>query len=629
MRCVSYTRTTSCKEDGKIPADIIKQQDQHIQEYLKKQGWTLSAKYCDRKKDTEENTAFEELTKDGIDRKFDMVVVDSIDRCSRTISCADDVLVKTFVPAGIHFAVVQDEFISIGKTKEELYEYIKKARYEAVQLKGMREYAIREQLEGLYTVHDEKYGYILSDDRRELLIDEEAAVVVREIFQMVLDGMLLTNIVKILNDSEIESPMVHNARVGHKVWPVYDNKWLFCSVRRMSKKILAAKEAQKRNGNITLSKVAFGYVRSEDKTRQVVDETVASVVRMIFQWTLLGVNKREIADRLNLLGVATPGQKEKRKIARVPLEETKWNGGTVRKILENPTYTGDIVTGKLKQSLYKGVKQYHTEPEEWDVQKDMHTPLVARDDYEELQESREEVHKVTKKRQSRYTKDREKYQDSFLGMVRCGECGNVMYFRRYTHNYTTNEKMGSDYYCGNKQCSRNLIEENLLKILVMDQIQILIKSMCDRKLLLQKMKSATKENNIFYKAAAKVRTLERKITQTEERNTRLYEDYVAGIVDKDDFDMMKERYIGELQNLREELQVQEQNQRILEKKANRYMDMVNHMEKYLDKREYNEALVQELVEYIEVYANGSIHVCFKCKDEFQQIAEEMEGVQIG
>ena len=33
MRCVSYTRMTSCKEDGKIPADIIKQQDQHIQEY--------------------------------------------------------------------------------------------------------------------------------------------------------------------------------------------------------------------------------------------------------------------------------------------------------------------------------------------------------------------------------------------------------------------------------------------------------------------------------------------------------------------------------------------------------------------------------------------------------------------
>ena len=44
----------------------------------------------------------------------------------------------------------------------------------------------------------------------------------------------------------------------------------------------------------------------------------------------------------------------------MPLEETKWNGGTVRKILENPTYTGDIVTGKLKQYLYKGVETVRT-----------------------------------------------------------------------------------------------------------------------------------------------------------------------------------------------------------------------------------------------------------------------------
>ena len=233
MRCVSYTRTTSCKEDGKIPADIIKQQDQHIQEYLKKQGWTLSAKYCDRKKDTEENTVFEELTKDGINRKFDMVVVDSIDRCGRTISCADDVLVKTFVPAGIHFAVVQDEFISIGKTKEELYEYIKKARYAAVQLKGMREYAVREQLEGLYTVHDEKYGYILSEDRKELLVEEEAATIVREVFQMLLNGVSVKKIADIMNERGVESPMVHNARVGHKHWPHYENKWSEGSLRRI------------------------------------------------------------------------------------------------------------------------------------------------------------------------------------------------------------------------------------------------------------------------------------------------------------------------------------------------------------------------------------------------------------
>lgn len=232
MRCVSYTRATSCKGRDSIPADIIQQQNQHIQKFIQSHGWKLTAKYSDRKKDRNENAAFEAMTLDGINRKFDMVVVDSLDRCGRYISCAEDVLVKTFVPAGLHFAVVQDDFCSIGKSREEVEEYIKKEKT-AVMVSSMRENTVREQMEGRYTVHDEKYGYILSDDRRELLVEEEAAAVVREIFQMVLDGVPVKNIVDILNERKIEAPMVHNARVGHKRWPHYENRWTEGSVRRI------------------------------------------------------------------------------------------------------------------------------------------------------------------------------------------------------------------------------------------------------------------------------------------------------------------------------------------------------------------------------------------------------------
>lgn len=89
-----------------------------------------------------------------------------------------------------------------------------------------------------------------------------------------------------------------------------------------------------------------------------------------------------------------------------------------------------------------------------------------------------------------------------------------IYYTCSAQNYVNN-------YCGQK------IEENLLKILVMDQIQILIKSMCDRKKLLQRLKSDSSEKNAFYEAGAKVRMLERKIAQAEEKNTVLYEDYVG------------------------------------------------------------------------------------------------------
>ena len=399
----------------------------------------------------------------------------------------------------------------------------------------------------------------------------------------------------------------------------------------MSKKILAAKDAQRRNGNVTLSKVAFGYIRSEDRHRQIVDEETAPFVRMIFQWYMMGVSKPKIADRLNLMGIATPGQREKMENLTVPLEKTKWRADSVDKILNNPTYAGDIVTGKLKQALYKGVKQYKTSPEDWNIQRDMHQPMIARDDYEELQERANAMKKITKDWRVKYMKDREKYKDYFAGMVRCGDCGRTMYCVRYTHNYKTMEKVGIYYTCSAQNHAQNhcdqKIEENLLKMLVMDQIQILIKSLCDRKKLLQKLKSDTSEKNAFYEAGANVRMLERKVSQAEEKNATLYENYVCGIVEKEDFDMMKERYIQNLQELRDELQAAKQKQRMLEKKADRYMDMVNNLESYLSERSFNEKLVQELVEYVEVYKNGNIHVCFRCDDKFQQIIELIEGVK--
>lgn len=41
MRCASYTRMVSCMEKGEIPNDIISQQNERIQEYIKQRKWKL------------------------------------------------------------------------------------------------------------------------------------------------------------------------------------------------------------------------------------------------------------------------------------------------------------------------------------------------------------------------------------------------------------------------------------------------------------------------------------------------------------------------------------------------------------------------------------------------------------
>ena len=101
----------------------------------------------------------------------------------------------------------------------------------------------------------------------------------------------------------------------------------------------------------------------------------------------------------------------------------------------------------------------------------------------------------------KYMKDREKYKDYFAGMVRCGDCGRTMYCVRYTHNYKTMEKVGIYYTCSAQNHTQNhcdqKIEENLLKMLVMDQIQILIKSYATGRSCYEKLKSDTSGKKCF------------------------------------------------------------------------------------------------------------------------------------
>ena len=170
MRCASYVKYASCIPEKEIPSDIIRQQNERIRKYIKSKGWELTEKYTERKKDTEAEEVFQTLREDGISRKFDMVVVDSIFRCGRNVSFAEDVLLKTFYPAGIHFAVVEDDFCSLYLSAGDVAAYVKKKRDQYIG--GMMTYRSRlAQAEGYLTVHDEKYGYFLNEERKGFVID--------------------------------------------------------------------------------------------------------------------------------------------------------------------------------------------------------------------------------------------------------------------------------------------------------------------------------------------------------------------------------------------------------------------------------------------------------------------------
>ena len=228
MRCVSYTRTVSCMESGEIPKDIISQQNQKIQDYIKKRGWTLGKKYSDRRKDAFEETAYLQMKMDAIAREFDCVVMDSMFRCGRNSNVAAEMLESMFVPAGIHFAVVEDDFCSCDVSKEEVYKYLDE-KATAYRNKFTTDQIRKHNETKIYP----KYGFRYKKGKMELEIDPEVAGHIRRVFKLICEGHSCSETAKILTAEGIES----SGNYVNKLWgrPIKDENapWKREQVKRI------------------------------------------------------------------------------------------------------------------------------------------------------------------------------------------------------------------------------------------------------------------------------------------------------------------------------------------------------------------------------------------------------------
>lgn len=228
MRAVSYTRSTSSVLGDDIPKNVIGIQNEHIIEFANAKGWSIYKKYSDRKIDTEEDAAFQEMLSDGISRKFDMVLVDSVYRTGKNLGSAKEVLLQTFHMAGICFSVVEDEFCSIDKSNEEVEAYFE-SKYTAYRKITMMRRMAERNSQGMLSWNDVKYGYHLSADC-QLEIDDETASVVKRIFKECAMGKDINQIAQDLRNDLILCPL---AKRGVNVEIADPYKWTSYGVKRI------------------------------------------------------------------------------------------------------------------------------------------------------------------------------------------------------------------------------------------------------------------------------------------------------------------------------------------------------------------------------------------------------------
>ena len=205
MRVVCYTRFTSCLFGEENPADIISQQNQRIKDYARAHGYKLQTRYSDRKQDENADEAFTQMLNDGLARKYDLIIVDSLYRTGKNLWFAKEMFLLTFYPAGIHFVVIEDNFCSLSKSYEEVNAYFEEKVSEYHQ-ETIRRRILDRHRKGILCWNDLKYGYQMTDDY-QMVINPETAPVVKRIFDMFLAGKTAYEIADIFRNEKIPTPL--------------------------------------------------------------------------------------------------------------------------------------------------------------------------------------------------------------------------------------------------------------------------------------------------------------------------------------------------------------------------------------------------------------------------------------
>ncbi|MCD8239229.1 MAG: recombinase family protein [Clostridiales bacterium] len=243
------------------------------------------------------------------------------------------------------------------------------------------------------------------------------------------------------------------------------NEWY---AKDISRKVRSAFKTKSLNGEFLGSKAPFGYMKSPDDKHKLIPDENAPIVQHMFAMALEGKTCFQIANTLKKEHILKPSAYEKEKngtLQSTDLAELElahyWSVRSVKAILENPVYTGDMVNSKHGTNSFKD-KQLHKKPKsEWITVPNTHQALVSKEDFETVQ------HRLSIKKPV----NTDNPNNLFKGLVKCGDCGSSLAYRKQAlPQYTTKYECGSYMRHGRILCTSHLICFNDLYSIVLDDI---------------------------------------------------------------------------------------------------------------------------------------------------------------
>ena len=389
-------------------------------------------------------------------------------------------------------------------------------------------------------------------------------------------------------------------------------------IANTSVSIRGALDINRKQGKFIGSFATYGYLKDpDDYHKLVVDEEAAEVVKTIFKWFIEGKSVIGITKNLNSLGIPNPSEYKRQKGFNYKHTNRNndglWCDSTVRRMLRNQMYIGNMVQGKNTNLSYK-IKKCRAKPkEEWIIVEGTHEPIIDKETFEKAQSL---FNRNTR------TSPKKTEVDLFSGFVKCADCHRAMSKKVNNHAYGTYRY----YRCvtaskkSKTACSPHSIRIDVLEKTVLSSIQNMIDTAVELEKILDKInRQAVKNGDTLTKKALDKLKSDRE--SIKKMSLDLYPDYKANIITLDEYTTLKENMASKIADLNIKIAEYE---KTIESEKSAQVNQSDFIKKFtqfgkIDK--LTRPILCELVDSILVHKNGDITINFKFMDVYEQLVD--------
>lgn len=376
----------------------------------------------------------------------------------------------------------------------------------------------------------------------------------------------------------------------------------------LSKKIRTALHTMQSEGKWVGGCPPFGYkVDPNDKNHLVIDEVEAPIVKRIFDMFASGIRINKIREVFNNENVPTFSTTRKRNFTRNGSNGNiygYWCNVTIKKILQNRLYTGDMIQNRRSRLSYKYRKIICNPKENWIIVENTHEPIIDKSIFNKVQQLLPKQHQRNDKK------------ELFLldGLLKCADCGHNIgirarrangksttvcnYYRKYNKNFRLCTAHGFDY----DTLERGIVHQikKIIYLINNDDIEFNI----------QKKYKKNTISNIYIKSKQK---LENEIEIVKTTLDNMYIDKLQNKITDEMYNRIYNKLNNETKNNQEKLN-----------EINNYLNKVNlEIDSFkIIKQEIGEFknkyptrdLILKLIKNIYIHEDGNIDIHFNFKE---------------